>query len=297
MTLQGDTSLTAGSGITFGKTVDGSFDLRLAATAGSVTFQGIVGGAAALDTLAVDRGRTRFEGLADTVKTTGNQSYAGDVSLGVATMAFNLGPAGDVNFARQLTGVAADVTITGRNATFGGDVSVKSLATNGGGVTFLGTDTPLTITTVDAQSYVDDLQVKAPATLVAGGTITFQKTVKGPSSLTARTPAETRFVAPVGGAADADRLASLTVDGGGAAALEGGSVHTAGAQAYTGPLLLRRHRAGRPNPHLRHHHRRSRGHRQGPDAAVPRRRDGGRGTHQRHQGPEGRARRHHLVAQ
>ena len=139
--LTGDTTLhsTGGAPIGFGGPLDGGFALTVA-TAGSTSFNGVVGGSAALASLTVDNGSTATTGT-----TFFDMSVAG---LAAGTGGVNVSGGG--------------VTINGPvvfGVTGGGSNATPSVLSSGGqtynGAATLDADTVLTNTTIDFRSTVD----------------------------------------------------------------------------------------------------------------------------------------------
>ena len=191
--------------------------------------------------------------LGGSLTTSGNQLYAGPVTLGAATTTLSA-VGSTITFDDTLDG-ASDLTITADATTFSG---------------LVGSLTPLTSLTVNGDAAIDGGGVETstfqlyagPVTLGAatttlsavGSTITFDDTLDGASDLTITADATT-FSGLVG---DFTPLTSLTVNGD--AAIDGGGVETSTFQLYAGPVTLvrRHHHAQRrgQHDHVRRHARR-----------------------------------------
>ena len=226
---------SAGNGaITFGKTLDGGFDLTANAGTGLTSFGGAVGGTARLASLTV-AGASAING--GSVTTTGLQDYKGAVALNAATMLDSSAGNGAISFEKTLDGGFALGIRTGTGlATFGGVVGglnfLASLTVGGPALINTGT-----IWTTGAQDYQGAVTLGTNTTLdshAGGGAITFAKTLDGGFALVSQAGSGlTTFGGAVGAAA---KLASLTVAG--TSAINGGSVTTTGAQTYQGAATL-----------------------------------------------------------
>ncbi len=276
VTLGADTTLNAGSKpVDFVSTVDGTHALTVA-TSGLTTFGGNVGGGVgtALTSLNVSSGGTSFTPSTGTgplaVTTTGanGQTYHGAVTLGAdTTLAAGAAP---VNFVSTVDGTPALTVTTSGVTTFGGNVgggvgtALTSLNVSSGGTSFTPTTAgaALTVTTTgtdatttNGQTYHGAVTLGTDVTLNAGSKpVDFVSTVSSatangattPESLSVITSGTTIFGGAVGGTLGtnglpttttaAPALASLSVTGGGAVDINGGSVTTVttsgGTQTY-----------------------------------------------------------------
>ncbi|MDE2342295.1 MAG: filamentous hemagglutinin N-terminal domain-containing protein, partial [Betaproteobacteria bacterium] len=234
VTLNGDATLSAGSGnLTFNGAVNGKHALSLNTT-GTTTLGGAVGNTATLSSLAVS-GDAILNG---NVSTSLAQSYGGAVTLN-SNATLSAGSSA-VTFGSTVDG-ANSLTINSTGTTsFGGPVgdstALSSLAVNGtAGTTILGGN----VTTTGAQSYGGKLSLNSSVLISAGtGAVTFTGTVNdasaGVDSLTVTTSGITKFGSTVGAT---NALASLVLNGTGADQL-GGNVTTTGIQSYGGAMTL-----------------------------------------------------------
>jgi hypothetical protein len=228
---------TGGSAITFGKTLIGSSNV-LVTTAGVTTFMGAVGAAAPLTSLSTDGGGTTVinGGL---VRTTGAQTYRDDVTLGAADTLLISTVNQPINFARAVDGASNLTVTTSGLTTFTGAVgavtALTSINANGGGITAIDGSG---VVTTGPQTYTDAVTLGAANTALmstGNGAIRFASTADGASNLTVATGGLTTFVDAVGGST---ALTSLTTDGAGTTALDGGTVTTSGAQTYNDAVVL-----------------------------------------------------------
>ena len=215
--------------MTFVSTVNGPKALTVN-TAGSSTFSGIVGGSSALASLTTDlAGTTALNG--GSVTTSGTQTYSDPVSLGAITTVTS----GTTAFANTLNGAFALTVNTSGATTFsaavGATTPLTSLITDLAGTTALNGGA---VTTSGAQTYNDPVTVGA-LTTVTSATTTFSSTVNGGFGLAVNTSGVTTFGGAVGGTT---ALASLTTDGPGSTAVNGGAVTTSGAQTYNDPVTI-----------------------------------------------------------
>lgn len=227
----------SGGNITFAQTLDGASAFTVN-TAGTIAFNGAVGNAAALTSLATDpAGTTAINGGA--VTTTAAQSYGDSVTLGAAATTLASTGSGNIAFAQTLDGASA-LTIDTAGATVfggvvGGNTALVSIATDSPGTTAINGGS---VTTSDAQSYGDKVTLGAAATTLAstgGGNIGFGQTLDGASALTVNTAGATIFGGAVGGTTP---LASIATDLPGSTDIDGGSVTTSGAQSYGDKVTL-----------------------------------------------------------
>jgi filamentous hemagglutinin family protein len=220
---------SSGSYIYFpsGSTLDGAHDLTLRGATGNYLY-GAVGGATALNSLTTS-GSTYF--ATDTVRTSGAQTYAGNVQLYAdatfsgTDIAFNGGLSG--------SGYHAVVDASGTTTLGGAAVAVRSL-----NVAHDAVINAASITTSGAQSYGGNV-VLGSTTALSGNTIDFNGTVQAASNgvqgLTVADAGTTTFHGEVGGGGQA--LASLTTAAGGATVLPA-RVTTTGVQSYGSPVIL-----------------------------------------------------------
>ncbi|MBE9260639.1 beta strand repeat-containing protein, partial [Dolichospermum sp. LEGE 00246] len=207
VTLTGNNAKTFNStnnNINFSSTLNGTSagnkNLTVDSGTGKVSFEGIVGGIAALGDLAVNStGITKFGStvtanslttntggtteIGGDITTTGKQTYGDGVNVKNpakltttnSEVAFNStvdgnknltvdSGTGNVSFEGIVGGIAAlgDLAVNSTGTTkFGNTVTAKSLTTNTGGTTEIGGD----ITTTGKQTYGDGVNVKNPAKL------------------------------------------------------------------------------------------------------------------------------------
>jgi len=216
VTLGTDVVLT-GSTMTFSGAVDGAHAISIT---GDPTFDAAVGASTPLASLSIV-GPSTLDG--GTITTSGTQTYTGAVVLG------------------------ADTTLTGSTMTFNGTVDGAYALSIMGGALFgpaVGSVTPLTslsvsgssgfyggpVTTTGTQTYTGGATLGVDTRLI-GSSVLFRSTVDGPHSLTIT--GDAIFDGVVGASAP---LASLSVVG--PSALDGGTITTSGAQAYTGAVTL-----------------------------------------------------------
>ena len=187
--------------------------------------------------------------LSGNITTAGSQTFNDTVQLTGTTVLASSGN-GPITFVglvdSDALGTPRDLTVTTSGLTeFRDDVGsaapLASLTTNGGGVTDLNGGT---VTTSGAQTYADDVVLTADTLLTstANGAIGFQGKVDSDTTaraLTVTTGGLTTFGDALGDAVGGTApLASLTVNGGGTTALNGGAVTTSGDQTYTDALSL-----------------------------------------------------------
>ncbi|MCF0241953.1 MAG: hypothetical protein HUK25_04905, partial [Treponema sp.] len=172
VTLSSSTSLFA-SKVTFEKKINGAYSLSVT---GNAEFDGVAGDVSSLTSLSVS-GASAIDG--GSVKTNGNQTYSGDVTLGDNTTltAGSTGNWNNVSFGGKMSGSSYDLVIDG-NAVFGNEggdtVTVKTLAVSG--KSELNTNN---VTTTGTQVYKDDVTVGASSCELSGITVTFQKNITG----------------------------------------------------------------------------------------------------------------------
>ena len=235
--LGANTSVTSGTNVFFGSTVDGPFNLSLGAD-NLLTFNAAVGGISPLTSLTTLAGGTlQINGGA--VTTSAVQTYGNAVSLGAAAVLTSTN-AGNITFNSTLDGLFALTVNTGGTTAFNGQVGavspLASLTTDAAGNTSLKGGA---VTTSGAQIYGDAVSLGTDAVLSsnANGNVTFASTVNGPFALTINTGGVTQFNAATG---SQTALASLTTDAPGSTVLDGGVVFTTGTQSYGDALTLAR---------------------------------------------------------
>jgi hypothetical protein len=234
VTLGADTVLS-GTSVNFANILNGNQNLAII---GNASFANLVGNLAPLNSVNVS-GTANLNGGG--IATSGDQTYAGAVTLGADTMLSG------VNISLgSISGAGNDLTINGSGLTsFNGAVSgVSSLITDGLGITIV--NAPINagavllsdpavlnggaVTTSGSQDYNAAVTLGANTTL-SGSTVTFISTVDGNRSLVVN--GNVTFDGAVG---DNATLQSLNVSG--TSQLNGGSVRTSGDQSYRGPVTL-----------------------------------------------------------
>ncbi|HET7556983.1 MAG TPA: filamentous hemagglutinin N-terminal domain-containing protein, partial [Rhodanobacteraceae bacterium] len=227
-TLTGDTTLVStGSGasgvIGFDDLVDGSANLGITSTAGSVSFAKAVGSVTPLGSLSVNAGSISLGG---DVTTSGIQDFTGALSFGNTSTTL---AGSTVTLNNALSQATENLTITGDGA-FGSTVDLASLDVSG--KTSLASD----VTTSGTQTYNGAVtlgnDVKAASS--GNGAIAFNSTVDGAHNLVVNTGGQTTFGGAVGGTT---ALTSLTTDSTGSTTL-GGNITTTGAQTYNDAVTL-----------------------------------------------------------
>ncbi|SAI65362.1 Heme:hemopexin utilization protein A [Bordetella ansorpii] len=269
VTLGQDVALaTQGGNVHLGGTLEGEHSLAVTAGGGDVSFGGAIGAAATIGDLSIDTtGATTFSdtvraaSLSKTgtgsvaidggsIQTTGGQSYAGHVTLGQDT---GLGGT-EIQILAGADGSHA-LTLTG-DALLGGDIGAAARLASLT-VTGLTTLNAGSIATTGAQSYQDAVTLAGAQSLATqGGAVSFAGTLSGSHDLNIATQdGDVAFSGAVG--SDAARLGNLSIDsagltrfgdavqaasvqaaGQGTLAIDGGTVHTVGAQQYDGRVLL-----------------------------------------------------------
>ncbi len=180
----------SGTDVLFAGTVDADASgpaRGLGVTAGTATFNGFVGGSAALSLLQVGGGTVFINGGG--VTTTGIQDYLSAVRLGADT---TLAGGGDISFGSTVDSAGAARALfvnSPGTVTFGSSVgsllALRSLTTDLGGETILGSGGAMQVTTTEDQIYGDDVVLDSSTTL-SSRDVTFARTVSGsgPFSLT-----------------------------------------------------------------------------------------------------------------
>ena len=218
VTLASVTTLdsSAGNGaITFEQALDGGFDLTTKAGTATTKFAGVVGGNAALATLAVTGPATISTSA---ITTTGAQDYQGAVTLGAGSTLTG----STVTFGSKLDG-AFGLKVQGNgvfDASVGSGAALSTLTVTGTGL-IQTTD----ITTTGAQNWQGAVTLASASTLTTGSDATFGATIDGAQALTVTAKAgKANFNGVVGGGAP---LTSLTVTATGAginAAINAGAI-------------------------------------------------------------------------
>ncbi len=243
-TLLADT----GSGnVTFNSTLNGLYNLSIN-TAGATVFNAAVGNTAALRSLTTDApGVTDINGASVNTANKG-QLYNDPVVLGADTVLTDntVSPPGPITFGSTVDSASvatpSQLTITGRNITFGGAVGatapLRALTTLGDGATIINGGS---VTTTTSQSYGSNLgtRIGAATVLTAGTDISFLAALDAvagvaDSSLVLIAPGQVLLTGAVGASSP---LTSLVVD---AAKLlvNGGLIATTGAQTYNSAAVL-----------------------------------------------------------
>ncbi|SFC49463.1 hypothetical protein SAMN05660443_2850, partial [Marinospirillum celere] len=237
--LNADATLTAtDSDIDFNSTINGAQNLTLVAGTGAITFEDVVGGDDALDSLNI---MASSISLPANIETTGTQTYDGAVILEQDTTltAEDGGTLGLITFAKTVNSNATDghtLALVGNaqfNAAVGGeaDGELGSLSVSG--------TTSLTgnITTTGIQGYSGDVTLAGGNTIqeLTGSTIIFDSNVLATTNTEEGLliTGNAEFGSDVG--ASGIQLQSLAVTGTTSLA---GNVFTDGAQQYTGAVTL-----------------------------------------------------------
>jgi filamentous hemagglutinin family protein len=234
-TIVNETPSTLNAALTFQSTIDGAHTLNIDAGTGKVTFQGVVGGTAALTSLTV----TDPE-IDANISTTGLQLYNNAVTIG-GNVTLSSSASGNITFASTVDDTAAGthtLTVnTSGNTIFtgavGGIAALVSLTTDAGGTTQINGN----ISTTGLQDYKDPVTVSGLLTLASSGSgaITFEQTLDGAATLTVNTSGATTFGGAVGGTTP---ISGLNTDAGGTTAINGGSVTTTLQQFYQDAVTL-----------------------------------------------------------
>ncbi|HEX4608474.1 MAG TPA: FG-GAP-like repeat-containing protein, partial [Urbifossiella sp.] len=214
-------SATAGGAITFDGSVSGAGRSLTVSTGGTAT----LGGPVSVGSLDMSGGGP-IQVNGGGITTTGDQSYAGPVTLGADA---TLTASGAVAFAAAVDGPGG-LTVKAAGLTFGGPV---------GGATrlgFLTADAPATINGGDVRTTGDQawdgaVLLGADTTFDAGGKAAFAQSVSAASrAVTVTAVGAATFGGPV-------TAGSVAVTGG-PIQLNGGSVTTTGGQSYSGAVTL-----------------------------------------------------------
>ncbi len=233
VTLSSDAALTAGT-VAFGSTVNGTGDGTESLTiTGAASFAGVVGGTNPLEALSVS-GATAINTSAITTSTagggTGNQAFAGLVTLGATTVLTGGTPV----FLAGVDGATYGLTLNFTGITDIDGAAFANLASlttgNGGSTTLTGT-----VVTTAAQSYNDAVTLLGN-TALQGTTVTFNNTVAGGTNSLAITGDA------VFGNEAADTVTGLsTLSVSGTTGITGSAITTSGTQSYTGLVTLGGH--------------------------------------------------------
>lgn len=242
ITLGTDLTLLSGTGdITITSALQGAHGLTID-TDGLTRLQADLGASGSdLSSLTIT-GKTELAGggSAVTVRTSGNQDYQDDVTVGQA--ATLLTTAGGVRLRGTVDAMSgatatADLSIdtTGGNARFddavGATAALHSLSTN------IALINGASVTTQGDQTYHGGVTLSAASTTLTGATITFDSTVSGTTTGAQALVIDATSAVLKGAVGTTGlRLASLEITG--ASTLSGGSVYTTGAQTYTGAVTL-----------------------------------------------------------
>jgi filamentous hemagglutinin family protein len=239
VTLDSSTTLTATSlrikGLVDGQAAGGqSLTIN---TTGNTRLDAAVGATTALGSVAITAGSLSLNG--GSVTTANAQTYTAPITLGSDTSLTST--RGKVTLADTVQGTASGaqaLSVSGTQVEFKQDLGttanrLKSLTVNG----------PLTLAgaqvfTTGAQQYLNNVTLKANATLSANDNIVFNGLVDGDASgsqtLTVNSSGITRFVGAVG---STQALTGLITDNVGSTEL-GGHVTTSGAQSYGDAVTL-----------------------------------------------------------
>ncbi|TWB71841.1 hypothetical protein FBZ87_10685 [Nitrospirillum amazonense] len=244
VTLGADTVLT-GSTVTLSGTLDAqTAGGQSLAIVGNAVMDQAVGGATALNTVRVS-GTALFGD--PSVTTTGDQIYAGAVTLGADTTLTST--AGTITLAAGANGIAAGgqslilVGNTVLTGTFGGTTALNALSVTGTAAL------NGSVTTAGVQTYDGAVTLAGDTRLGSGGAVTFTGTLDGAQALTITAgTADVTLTGAVGGTTRLGNLsvttggattftsavtaASVTTDAAGTLAINGGSIDTTGIQSY-----------------------------------------------------------------
>lgn len=212
------TSTGAGA-VVFGQTLAGPGLAVAVNTAGATVF----GWAVQVGSLVTDAaGTTAVNG--GSVVTDGSQLFFDPVTVGAGT-AFAAGD--QVFFGQSLTGPVGVAVNAPGATTFGGLVSLVSLATDAAGITVVNTGL---VQTAGGQVFADAVAANV-ATTFAAAAINFHSTLTSGTPVALVSGGDVTFFAPVA-------VGTLTTDAGGRTVVRGGSVEAAGGQSYGDDVLL-----------------------------------------------------------
>jgi hypothetical protein len=252
VTFNGPVTVTAASSnihnagnTLFVSTLDGPNDLTIN-SAGSVTFNTIVGGVAALDSLTVTAGTAiNFNTGATSVRTNNSQTYNSPVLFNsLASISFidlNTTFPSAVNFNSTVNRTVTSTAVTiagnlqvGPLGSIGLSSVIQSLLVNG---TTLGPN----VTTAGSQTYVGAVTLNTDETMIStGGNINYNSTVDGAFNLTARAMAAGKAVT-FSGIVGGTPLASLTTNDNaalGTTTIATTAITTSGNQTYNNAITL-----------------------------------------------------------
>ena len=177
---------------------------------------------------------------AGTASAAGNVTFTTNnapIAIAVVNARGGYGTAGDTNGGDAGTIV---FNVGGANTlTLNGDVISRGGDASGSGNAGSGRDLAIAAPTLLGADVLVAARRGAGAGAATAGNLTFNNTVESPGtarSLTVATGATTTFAASVGG--NASPLASLTTDGAGTTAINGGAVTTTGGQTYNDAVTL-----------------------------------------------------------
>ena len=232
-TTLGDNSTLTGTAISFGSTLDGAKTLDIIgnATFGDLVGSDPVGGTTPLTSLTVS-GTSVINGGA--VKTSGDQTYTGGVTLGAnTTLTSATGAAKFGSTVRGAADAAQSLDISG-NAVFGGAVGDNNQRLTTLSVTGTSAINGKTVNTSGNQTYTGPATLGADTTLTSGGLVSFGNTLDSFGSQRALTIAgNASFAGAVGSIL---QLTSLTVNG--TTNQNVVTVTTSGAQLYNGAATM-----------------------------------------------------------
>jgi len=249
VTLGADTTLSTTTGtVQFNNTVNGTTSgTESLAITGNVVFGNgagdFVGNTVALEFLTVSGTTTFNAGItgANTVRTTGLQTYTGAVTLGADTTLASTG-AGNITFSSAVNGgfnlVVNTAGITTFTGVVGGVTPLLNITTDAAGSTAI--NGGLVITTAD-QTYNDPVRLGVD-TVINGNDISFNSTLNS-SAATLRSlivnstgGGTTLFNGVVGGV---DRLSHLETNADGQTTINAGTINLNGASAlFNDPVVL-----------------------------------------------------------
>jgi mucin-19 len=247
ITLSADTSFNGvNDTLTFNGTVDGGFALSMNMGIGTVNFNAAVGGSTPLasvtdfsngETVNINGGLVRATGAISFSPNFVNLNSATDTTTIESTLGGAITFGSGAHHIRSVTDGQEALTITTSGLTTlnspigSGGLRLASLTVNGTGTVDIGA---ATITTTGAQTYSDNVNLTG-GVLMTGVNVSFNGTLNGGQILTVTDSGTTTFAQPVGGGT---RLTSLTVNGGGTTAINGGSILTTGNQTYTDNVTI-----------------------------------------------------------
>ncbi|WP_417389450.1 LamG-like jellyroll fold domain-containing protein [Gimesia sp.] len=182
-------------------------------------------------------GTTNSTFTGGTITTTGAQLYNDAVNITTDTTLTSSG-GGSIDFVSTVDGSINLVINTTGDTIFGGAVgntlSLTTLTTNAGGVTYLNGGI---VNSTGSQIFNDDVILGANTVLTstANDVIIFNQTLNGTYTLEINTGSDTTFNGTVG---NSNALASLTTDANGITNINGGSIDTIGGMTFHDEVLL-----------------------------------------------------------